>query len=297
MGEDHGGELYPDADVHPVGLGGDLHFPANLLHPLAAAAAHGDHALVTGVAGLITADLIAAAQLVDAAHRGIEVEVHLVLKVGVEVFQHHIVDVGAQMPDGGIQQVQVILNAELLELGSCSGVELGALAAVGHVDLVHVFHQVQGPLFADVLKEGAAEIVGDVVLAVGEGPRAAEAGHDGAGLAADAGLDGGAVDGALPLIQGVTGLKHADLQVRIPQHQLIGGKNAAGARADNEDIVIHRTQFSYIALRFVEKGILLSYYTMLSPFVKRKEPPIFAPTWLDLHSMVTKPSLRNGITR
>ena len=73
----------------------------------------------------------------------------------------------------------------------------------------------------------------------------------------------------------MTGLKHADFQFRIPQHQLIGGKNAAGARTDNEYIVIHRTQFSYIALRFVEKGILLNHYTMLSPFVKRKSAACF----------------------
>ena len=45
MGEDLGGQFHPQADVHPVGLGGDLQGGADRLHPLAAAAAHGDDAL------------------------------------------------------------------------------------------------------------------------------------------------------------------------------------------------------------------------------------------------------------
>ena len=85
----------------------------------------------------------------------------------------------------------------------------------------------------------AAEVVGDVVLAVGEGAGAAEAAHDGAALAADAALDGGAVDGALPLIQRMACLKNADFQIGIAQSQLVGRKNAAGTGADDQDIVIH----------------------------------------------------------
>ena len=143
------------------------------------------------------------------------------------------------MADGSVQQVQVILDTDGLELGSGGGVELGALAAVGHVDLVYVVHQIQGTLLADILVEGTAEVIGDVVLAVGEGAGPAEAAHDGAALAADAALDGGAVDGALPLIQRMACLKNADFQIGIAQGQLVGRKNAAGTGADDQDIVIH----------------------------------------------------------
>ena len=239
VGEDNGGQLHANADVHTVGLSGDVHVPADLLHPLAAAAAYGDDALSAGVAFAVAGDLIAAVDDGDAPDRGIKMEVHLVLQFGIQVFQHHIVDVRAQVADGSVQQVQVILDTDGLELGPGGGVELGALAAVGHVDLVYVVHQIQGTLLADILVEGTAEVIGDVVLAVGEGAGPAEAAHDGAALAADAALDGGAVDGALPLIQRMACLKNADFQIGIAQGQLVGRKNAAGTGADDQDIVIH----------------------------------------------------------
>ena len=244
VGEYHRRQLHTDADVHPVGLGGDLHLPADLLHPLAAAAAYGDDALLAGIGRAVAPDLVTAAYAADAPDRGIKVEVHLVLKERVQVFQHHIVDVGAQMAHGGIQQVQVVLNADGLKLGAGGGIEPGARAAVGHVDVIYIFHQVQGPLLADILVEGAAEIVGDVVFSVGKSPRAAEAGHDGAALAANTALDGGAVDGAGPLVQGMTGLKNADLQAGRPQHQLVRRKNAAGTGANNKHIIVHNVPFS-----------------------------------------------------
>lgn len=72
-----------------------------------------------------------------------------------------------------------------LEPGCAGGVELGALAAVFHVDLIHILHQLQRLLFADVLVEGAAELIGDVILSVGKGTGAAEAVHNGAGGASE----------------------------------------------------------------------------------------------------------------
>ena len=40
MGEDYRRKLYPDSDVHPVGLGLNVHLPAHFLHPFAAAASY-----------------------------------------------------------------------------------------------------------------------------------------------------------------------------------------------------------------------------------------------------------------
>ena len=143
------------------------------------------------------------------------------------------------MADGCVQQVQVVLDALPLELGACGGIEPGALAAVGHIDIIHITHQVQSLLLADVLKEGAAEVVGDVVLAVGKCACAAETAHNGAALAADAGLDLVAVNGTVALVQGMTGLENSNLHILIQLHQLVGGENAAGACADNDYIVVH----------------------------------------------------------
>ena len=239
VGENVSGQLHTDAQVHTVTLGGDLQLLAHTLHPLGADTAHGDNALAAGIGSIGAVDLVAVLQLLHGVHRGIEEEVHLLLQLVVQVLQHHIVDVGAQMTDGSVQQVQVVLDALPLELGACGGVELGALAAVGHIDIIHITHQVQGLLLADVFEQGAAEVVGDVVLAVGKCACAAETAHDGAALAADAGLDLVAVNGAVALVQGVTGLKNSNLHILIQLHQLVGGKDTAGACADNNYIIVH----------------------------------------------------------
>ena len=96
-----------------------------------------------------------------------------------------------------------MLDAGLLELGSGGGVKLRPRAAVAHIDLVHIAHQLQRLPLADILIQRTAEVVGNVVLSVGKGPRAAEAAHDGAALAADAGLDFLPIDGAAAAVQGV----------------------------------------------------------------------------------------------
>ena len=237
--EDLRRQLHPDTDVHPVGLGRDVQLPANLLHPLAAAAAYGDDALFAGEGFLGSNHLIAPVYDFHLFHRGVEEEIHLILQIVIQVFQHHIVDVRAQMADGGIQQMQVVLDAGLLELGAGGGVELGTRAAVAHVDFVHIAHQLQGLTLADILKERAAKVVGNVVFSVGEGTGAAETAHNGAGFAADAGLYLFSVDGAVTAGKGVTCLDDRHLFLRAPLGQLISGIDAAGAGTDNQNVVIH----------------------------------------------------------
>ena len=141
------------------------------------------------------------------------------------------------MPDGGVQQIQLVFDAQLLEAGAGGGVELGPFAAEGHVHIVHVLHKLQGFPLADVLIEGAAEVVGDVILAVGKGPCAAEAAHDGAGLALDAGLDLFPVDGAAPLLQRVSLLEHGQPHLGRQLFEFIGGIDAARAAAHDNHVI------------------------------------------------------------
>ena len=240
VGEHLVGQLHPDADVHPVGLGLDVQVAAHALHPLAAAAAHGDDAGPALEGPGLGGDAVAALHLLHRVHRGVEIQFHALFQLAVEIFQHHVVDVGAQVADGGVQQVEVVLQAQLFHLGVAGGVQLCALAAVFHVDFVHVFHQFQGRRLADVLMEGAAELVGDVILAVGEGAGAAEAVHNGAGGALDAALHLHAVDGAVAAGEGMARLKEGDFQLGPLFQQLVGGVDAAGAAADDQHVVCHR---------------------------------------------------------
>ena len=254
-GREHlGGQLHPHADVHPVGLGGDVQRVAHGLHPLAAAAPHGDDALAPHEGALVRLRRVGAVlRRVQRLHRRQEVELHVLLQLGVQIFQHLVVDVRAQMTHGGVQQVQVILQAQPLETAVRRGVQLGARAAAGHVDVVHVAHQLHGLLLADVLVQRAAELVGQVVFAVGERARAAEAVHNGAGLAVDAGLDLVAVNGTVPLFQRVARLQHRHPPLRLPLHQFIGGEDPAGACADDHYIISHGDTSSYLSMKYYTK--------------------------------------------
>ena len=125
------------------------------------------------------------------------------------------------------------------EISRRLGIVFISLATVGYIDLVHILHQVQRLLFPDMLVKGAAKIIGNIVLSVGESPGAAEAAHDGAALAPHTGGDPLAVDGAVPLFQRVTRFKHSNFQIRTLFGQFIGGKNASRSGAHNNHIIIH----------------------------------------------------------
>ena len=212
--ENFGGQLDAHADVDAVGLGLDGEVLTDALHPLAAAAADGDDALAAGVAAGVGDDLVAAVLGQDLAHGGAEVEIDLRLELGEEVFQHNEVDIRAEMADGGVEQVEAALQASGLEGAVGRRVELRVLAAVADVDLVDVVHEFHGLLLADVFVQRAAEVVRQIIFAVGERACAAEAVHDRAGRAADAVLDGLAVDGTSALFERLALFKHGDLLVR-----------------------------------------------------------------------------------
>ena len=286
MGENFRGKLHPDADIHTVGLGGNVHVTADGLHPFAAAAPHGNHALAARKAPGFAGDLIPAIQSGYGFHRRVEVKRDLFFQVGVEIFQHHVVDVGAEVAHRGVQQMQIVLHTQLFEFCTGGGIELGAFAAVGHVDLVNVAHQLQRFCLAEILVKRTAKIVGNVVFSVGKSACAAKSAHDRAAFAGNAGLDPDTVNGTFAVFQRVSGLKDGDLQFRAQPGQLIGGKDTAGPRADNDHIVIHggSLEKSFCSQPFTAVGrnaqpyyelILVQYNTAgagLQPKLTKKKP-------------------------
>ena len=251
VGEYLRGQFDAHADVDAVGLGRDIQRGADGFHPLAAAAADGDDAVGAGVALIAELDLVAALDLGNARDGGLKVEVHAVLELVIYVLQHDVVYVGAEVAHLRVQQMQAVFKAHALDAGVRGGVELRALAAVGAVYFIDIHHEVDRFLLADMLIERAAELVGDVVLTVGESARAAEAAHYIADIALDAGLDLFAVDGASALIQRTAKLEHRDLETAVCLDQLIGGEDTAGARTDNYYVVI--CHFESIPLSFAKK--------------------------------------------
>ena len=184
-------------------------------------------------------DAVALALFFHRGDRGVEVEVHLVLQFVIEVLEDDVVDVRPQVAHGSVQQGQTVLHAFLFELGTGGGVHFRARSAVCAVDVVDILHELEGRLPADVFIERAAKVVRDVVFAVRESARPAEAVHDGTGGTVDAALHFLAVDGTVALRELVPLFEHGDVQVILLTGQFIGGKDAAGARADDDDIVFH----------------------------------------------------------
>ena len=196
-------------------------------------------------------------QLLQMFHRRMEIEIRPVLQFLIEPAQNNVIDVCSEVPHGSVQKLKLILDAELLEFCSGCGVHLCPLSAVGKVDLIHIVHQTDRLSFPDVFIQGSAEIVGDVVFPVREGACAAETVHDGTGLASDTGFGFPLGDGTAAFGKRAACLKYGDFQIRTEADQLIGGKDAARARSDNNHVVIHAsTSFSYSVLYSFAKARL-----------------------------------------
>ena len=198
MGEDNSRKFHTDAQVDTVGLRRNLQIFTDSFHPFAAASSDGDDTLFAG-GSLILAVVQGVHGIVifDRSYRSQEEEIHLLFQFVVQIFQNDIVDIRSQMTDGSIQQLQLVLDAQLFEFGSGCGEHTGILATVGDIDLIHVFHQIQGSLFSDMLVKSSAEVVGDIVFSIGKCTGTAETAHDRAGFAADTGFYFFAVDGAV----------------------------------------------------------------------------------------------------
>ena len=143
------------------------------------------------------------------------------------------------MADRRVEQLQLVLGADLLKIASRSRIQLSLGAAVLNVDLVDVVHQLESLISADVLVHSSAEVVCDVVLTVGEGSRAAEAAHDSAGLALDAGLDLVAVYGAFAFFKRAACFKYSDLEIGTLCSEFIRREYTSRTCSDYYDIVIH----------------------------------------------------------
>ena len=111
--------------------------------------------------------------------------------------------------------MQAVLQTLLFDLAACGGVKLCACAAIAHIDLIHIAHQFQRPSLADILVQGAAKIVGYIVLTIRKRTGTAKALHNGTAFTADTAFDLLTVNRAMALVQLVAGFKDTDLQIRI----------------------------------------------------------------------------------
>ena len=239
MGKNGRGQFHPHAQIHAVGVGGDIKIPANGLHPLAAAAPYRNNALAAGVFAIGAGDAVAAFFRRHRSNRRIKEEGDLILQLFINILQYLVVNIGAQMPHRSIQKMQVILDANRFKTGTGGGIELGPFAAVGQVNFIDIPHQIQGLLFANILIQRTAKVIGNIVLAIGKSTGTAKTAHDRAGGAANAAFNLIAIDGAVAAMERMAGFQYGHPQFGRAAGQFVGGKNAAGARTDDNHIVIH----------------------------------------------------------
>ena len=121
-----------------------------------------------------------------------------------------------------VKQMQVVFKAFFLDGSICRRIKLCTLAAVFQVDFVDISHKLYCLSLAYVLIERAAELICNIVLAVGECACAAEAAHYSADRAFNAGFYLFAVNGAFTLFERIAKLKHGNFQILIAVYKLIG---------------------------------------------------------------------------
>ena len=245
MSKHSGGQFHTHTNIHTVGLGGNVQITAHALHPLTAAAANGNDTIFTGISRIFAEDLISAIDTSHRLHRHIKEELHFILQIRIQIFQNYIVNIGTQVTHRCIQQMQVVLNTQSLKTSTGCGVQLSTLAAVFHVDLVNILHQIQRLLLTNVFIQSTTKIIGNVIFTIGKGTGAAETTHNRTALTADTALDLIAIDGAATLLQRMACLKYSDLQIAIQLSQFIGSKNTARA-CTNDDHIILRSLFHFV---------------------------------------------------
>ena len=237
MGEDDRRELHAHADVHAVGFRRDIQPPADLLHPLAPAAPHGDNAPAALIRPVLCDDPVSAVHPFHIVYMAVEPEIHLSLQLIKQIFQHDIIDIRPEMTHRCIQEFQLILHAQLLKLCARGRVHFRALAAVRYIDLIHIAHQLNGSILADILVQCAAEVIGNIIFPVREGARSSETAHDRAGLTSDAAFYFLPVDRTFSLLQRIPRLKYSHPDPGGFLHQLIRRKDPSRTCADDDHII------------------------------------------------------------
>ena len=103
MGEYLCRQFHTDADVHAVGFCADVQILAHRLHPLTAAATGRNNTLTAGICPICAAHFITTVDHRHRLHGGVKIEIQLIFQLIIQVFQHHIVNIRAQMAYRGIQ--------------------------------------------------------------------------------------------------------------------------------------------------------------------------------------------------
>ena len=234
------------ADVHGAGLMGDAVLGANFFQPVCAAPSRGDDGVLRAQfplarrarqqdahAARALDEQVAALVAKEDFHAGVE-------QVVLDVFINLLGALGAQMPDGAVDQLEAGANGaladffELLPLGNAFHLLVGAKLEVNGVGIIN------GLLCQRLANQGgqvSPHFAGERELAVGKGTGPRKAGGDVTiGLAVDAAPRD--CLGAVAVLHCLPFFHNGDVPAAAVAQQLNGRENSGRAGADDDDVVV-----------------------------------------------------------
>ena len=144
------------------------------------------------------------------------------------------------MADRCIQKMQAILKTKLADLTVCSRVKLCSFATMHQIQLIYIFHQFCCCIFANVLIQSSAKLVGDIIFSIGKSSCASESFHDGTCFTVDTGFYFFSVNWTFSFFQRMTCFKNRNFFLRIIIHQLIGRKNPSRTCSYDQYVIFHK---------------------------------------------------------
>ena len=103
MCKDPGRELHAHTNVHTIGFCADIQIMTYLLHPLASASSGRNYTILSIIEGILMIEPEAVFQLFHSVDHIIEVKLHFVLQMRIQMLQNNVVDIRSQMTNGRIQ--------------------------------------------------------------------------------------------------------------------------------------------------------------------------------------------------
>ena len=119
MCENHRRKLHAHANVHTIRLGRNSKIFAHRLHPFAAAAPYGNDAVPALLRPICKMDLISSIHHFNLAYNSVKIEVHLALKLIIQLLQNNIINIRSKVAHRCFQKIQLILHTCFLKSSPC----------------------------------------------------------------------------------------------------------------------------------------------------------------------------------
>ena len=164
--------------------------------------------------------------------------VYLVFNKVIDVLEYLHISVSAKVSYLSVKEVEVIFKSHCLDVGRSCGVKLSVLTAHFKVYLVNILHKLDSLFLAGKCVKVTAEIVCDVIFAVRHSACTAEAVHNGAYLAVNAGLNFFAIYRTLTLADRSALINNANFYVFVKLDKFVCHEYAGCTCTDNNYVII-----------------------------------------------------------